>query len=146
MASGPLTVEVVPPDAGAPRVGGRLIFVDNAVDPSTGTIKLRAEFENAEAALWPGQFVSVSVRLYEQTDAIIIPSSAVQTGPEGQYVYIIGENLTAEVRRIKVQRTDGEIAIVAQGLAKNDRVVTRGQLRLGPKVKVQIAKPAAEGS
>ena len=146
MASGPLTVEVVPPDAGAPRVGGRLIFVDNAVDPSTGTIKLRAEFENAEAALWPGQFVSVSVRLYEQTDAIIIPSSAVQTGPEGQYVYIIGENLTAEVRRIKVQRTDGEIAIVEQGLAKNDRVVTRGQLRLGPKVKVQIAKPAAEGS
>jgi len=146
MASGPITVEVVPPDASVARIAGRLIFVDNAVDPSTGTIKLRAEFENAEAALWPGQFVSVSVRLYEQTDAIIIPSTAVQTGPEGQYVYIIGENLTAEVRRIKVQRTDGEMAIVEQGLAKNDRVVTRGQLRLGPKVKVQIAKPAAEGS
>jgi multidrug efflux system membrane fusion protein len=146
MASGPITVEVVPPDASVARIAGRLIFVDNAVDPSTGTIKLRAEFENAEAALWPGQFVSVSVRLYEQPDAIIIPSTAVQTGPEGQYVYVIGENLTAEVRRIKVQRTDGEIAIVEQGLAKNDRVVTRGQLRLGPKVKVQIAKPAAEGS
>jgi multidrug efflux system membrane fusion protein len=70
----------------------------------------------------------------------------VQTGPDGQYVYVIGENLIADVRRIKVQRTDGEIAIVEQGLAKNERVVTRGQLRLGPKVKVQIAKPAAEGS
>lgn len=146
MAAGPLTVEVVPPDASVARIDGRLIFVDNAVDPSTGTIRLRAEFANAEAALWPGQFVNVSVRLYEQVDAITIPSAAVQTGPEGQYVYIIGENLTAEVRRIKVQRTDGEVAIVERGLAKNERVVTRGQLRLGPKVKVQIAKPAAEGS
>ena len=147
MAAGPLSVEVLPPDPGAPHIGGTLIFVDNAVDPSTGTIRLRAQFDNAEAALWPGQFVNVSLRLYEQADAITIPSSAVQTGPEGQYVYVIGDNLTAEVRRIKVHRTDGEIAIVEQGLAKNERVVTRGQLRLGPKVKVQIARPAAtEGS
>jgi multidrug efflux system membrane fusion protein len=146
MATGPLGVEVLPPDPTAPRIAGRLIFVDNAVDPSTGTIRLRAQFDNAEAALWPGQFVNVSLRLYEQADAITIPSSAVQTGPDGQYVYVIGENLIADVRRIKVQRTDGEIAIVEQGLAKNERVVTRGQLRLGPKVKVQIAKPAAEGS
>lgn len=146
MAGGSLGVEVIPPDPGAARIAGQLIFVDNAVDPSTGTIRLRAQFDNAEAALWPGQFVNVSLRLYEQADAITIPSSAVQTGPEGQYVYVIGENLTAEVRRIKVQRTDGEVALVEQGLAKNERVVTRGQLRLGPKVKVQIAKPAAEGS
>jgi multidrug efflux system membrane fusion protein len=142
MAVGPLGVEVIPPDPGAPRIGGRLIFVDNAVDPSTGTIRLRAQFDNVEAALWPGQFVNVSVRLYEQADAITIPSTALQTGPEGQYVYVVGPESLAEIRKVTVQRTDGEFAIIATGLAKGERVVTRGQLRLGPKVKVQIAKPA----
>jgi len=146
MASGPVTVEVVPPDAGTERIGGRLIFVDNAVDPSTGTIKLRAQFTNEEAALWPGQFVNVSLRLYEQADAITVPSTAVQTGPEGQYVYVVGPDLLAEMRKVTVQRADGERAIIATGLAKGERVVTRGQLRLGPKTPVQIAKPAAEAS
>jgi multidrug efflux system membrane fusion protein len=146
MAGGPLGVEVVPPDPAAPRVGGQLIFVDNAVDPSTGTIKLRAQFTNEEAALWPGQFVNISLRLYEQADAITIPSTAVQTGPEGQYVYVVGPDLLAEIRKVTVQRADGERAIIASGLAKGERVVTRGQLRLGPKTPVQIAKPAAEAS
>jgi multidrug efflux system membrane fusion protein len=140
----PLPVDVVPPDSSMPQPSGRLIFIDNAVDPSTGTIRLRAEFENSEAALWPGQFVNVSLQLYEQPDAIVIPSQAVQTGPDGQYVYVIGADMLAELRRIKVLRTDGERAIVASGLAKGERVVTRGQLRLGPKTRVQLGKPAAE--
>jgi len=146
MATGPLAAEVQPPDAQQPAPRGTLIFVDNAVDPSTGTIRLRAQFDNADAALWPGQFVNVSLRLYEQADALVIPATAVQTGPEGQYVYVIGEEMIAEVRRVTVQRTEGERAIVAKGLAKDERVVTRGQLRLGPKVRVQISKPAAEAS
>ena len=146
MAASPLRVGVVPSDTASARVAGRLIFVDNAVDPSTGTIRLRAQFDNADAALWPGQFVNVSVRLYEQSDAIVIPSQAVQTGPNGQYVYVIGQDLLADLRWIKVQRADGERAIVASGLAKGERVVIRGQLRLGPKTRVQIAKPAAEAS
>jgi multidrug efflux system membrane fusion protein len=146
MADGPLSVDVLPPDPSAPRVGGTLIFVDNAVDPSTGTIRLRAQFDNVEAALWPGQFVNVSVRLYEQADAITIPSSAVQTGPEGQYVYVVGPDSLADIRKVVVQRADGEITVIASGLAKGERVVTRGQLRLGPKTRVQIAKPAAEPS
>jgi multidrug efflux system membrane fusion protein len=140
----PLPVDVLPPDSSMPQPSGRLIFIDNAVDPSTGTIRLRAEFENSEAALWPGQFVNVSLQLYEQPDAIVIPSQAVQTGPDGQYVYVIGADMLAELRRIKVLRTDGERAIVASGLAKGERVVTRGQLRLGPKTRVQLGKPAAE--
>jgi multidrug efflux system membrane fusion protein len=144
MAGAPLTVEVIQPDAAAPRIPGRLIFIDNAVDPSTGTIRLRARFDNSEAALWPGQFVNVSLRLFEQVDAIVIPSQAVQTGPEGQYVYVVGQDMVVDVRKITVQRTEGESAIVAGGLAKGERVVTRGQLRLGPKMRVQIAKPAAE--
>jgi multidrug efflux system membrane fusion protein len=142
----PLRVDVVPPDPSMPLLSGRLIFIDNAVDPSTGTIRLRAEFENAEAALWPGQFVNVSVQLYEQPDAIVIPSQAVQSGPDGQYVYVVGGDLLVELRRVKVLRTDGEQAIVASGLAKGERVVTRGQLRLGPKTRVQIGKSAPEAS
>ena len=129
-----------------PAPSGRLIFIDNAVDQSTGTIRLRAEFDNDETALWPGQFVDVSVQLYEQLDAIVIPSQAVQTGPDGQYVYVVGADMLAELRRIKVLRTDGERAIVASGLAKGERVVTRGQLRLGPKTRVQPGKPAPEAS
>jgi multidrug efflux system membrane fusion protein len=143
MGEGPLKVEVLPTDPAQASPQGQLIFVDNAVDPSTGTIRMRAQFDNQDAALWPGQFVNVSVRLYDQSDAIVIPTQAVQTGPDGQYVYVIGEEMTAEVRRIGVLRTDGERSIVERGLKPGERVVTRGQLRLGPKVKVQIGKPAA---
>ena len=146
MAAGPLAAEVQPVDAQQAAPQGTLMFVDNAVDPSTGTIRLRAQFENAEAALWPGQFVNVSLRLYEQADALVVPATAVQTGPEGQYVYVIGDDMTAELRRVIVARTDGERAIVAKGVSQGERVVTRGQLRLGPKTRVQIGKPPAEAS
>jgi multidrug efflux system membrane fusion protein len=146
MAAGPLAAEVTPVDPQQAVPQGRLIFVDNAVDPSTGTIRLRAQFENADAMLWPGQFVNVSLRLYEQADALVVPATTVQTGPEGQYVYVIGEDMTAEVRRVTVAHTDGERAIIAKGLVKGERVVTRGQLRLGPKTRVQIGKQPAEAS
>jgi membrane fusion protein, multidrug efflux system len=145
-AQAPLRVEVVPADPGEPRTAGRLAFIDNAVDPSTGTIRLRAEFANEAAVLWPGQFANVSVQLYEQPDAIVIPAQAVQNGPDGPYVYVVGNDMLAEMRRIKLLRTDAEQAIVATGLAKGERVVTRGQLRLGPKTRVQIGKPDAEAS
>ena len=144
MAGGPLAAEVVPPDPQQPAPQGTLIFVDNAVDPSTGTIRLRAQFENADAALWPGQFVNVSLRLYEQADALVVPATAVQTGPDGPYVYVVDDEMVADVRRITVLRTEGERAIVEKGLAKGERVVTRGQLRLGPKTRVQIARPTPE--
>ena len=146
MAHGPLEVEVLPVDAAQPRPTGQLIFVDNSVDTTTGTIRLRAEFENADASLWPGQFVNLSVRLYEQANALVVPAIAVQTGPDGQYVYVIGDDLTASVRRVTVLRMEAEQAIIAQGIAAGERVVTRGQLRLGPKTRVQISKPAAEAS
>src|SRR5258706_4284007 len=146
MAQGPLAAEVIPVDAQQATPRGKLIFVDNAVDPSTGTIRMRAQFDNDDALLWPGQFVNVVVQLYEQAEAIVIPSQAIQTGPEGQYVYVVGDDMLAEMRRIKVLRTDADFAIVADGLAKGERVVTRGQLRLGPKTRVQIGKPEAEAS
>ena len=144
MAVNSLSVQALTPGsdrAAAPT--GVLIFVDNAVDPSTGTIKLRARFANKENTLWPGQFVGVSVRLFEQPDAIVIPSAAVQTGPEGQYVYVVGKDMVADVRKIEVQRTEDDHTIVARGLAKGEQVVTRGQLRLGPKSRVQISPSPA---
>jgi multidrug efflux system membrane fusion protein len=144
-AAGPLTVETVP-DPGVRPAQGKLIFVDNAVDPSTGTIRLRAQFDNADAALWPGQFVNVSLRLTEQVDAILVPSTAVQNGPAGQYVYVVGADLIADMRKVTVLRTDGDRTIVAAGLQKGERVVTRGQLRLGPKTRVQLGKAEAEPS
>jgi multidrug efflux system membrane fusion protein len=146
MAAGPLRVEAKLPDPQSTPPEGKLIFVDNAVDPTTGTIRLRAQFDNVDAALWPGQFVNVSVRLYDQANALVIPSEAVQTGPNGQYVYVIGPEQLAEVRRISVQRAEGDRTIVAQGLAKGELVVTRGQLRLGPKTRVQIAKSTSQAS
>lgn len=146
MAAGPLAVEVILPDPATPRIAGQLIFVDNAVDPSTGTIRLRGRFDNNDAALWPGQFVNVSLRLFEQADAIVIPSQAVQTGPDGQYVYVVGKDMVADVRKITVQRSDGDWAIVSAGLHKGEQVVTRGQLRLGPRTRVQVGRAGPEAS
>lgn len=147
MALNSLAVQALTPGSDqAATPTGVLIFVDNAVDPSTGTIKLRARFANKENSLWPGQFVGVSVRLFEQPDAIVIPSTAVQTGPEGQYVYVVGKDMVADVRKIEVQRTEGDRSIIARGLAKGEQVVTRGQLRLGPKSRVQVSKSPAETS
>jgi membrane fusion protein, multidrug efflux system len=146
MASGSLAVEALSPGSDQPAATGVLIFVDNAVDPTTGTIRLRGRFANQDNALWPGQFVGVSVRLFEQTDAIVIPATAVQTGPDGQYVYVVSKDMVADVRKVEVQRTEGERAIVASGLAKGEQVVTRGQLRLGPKTRVQTSKTSADAS
>ena len=145
-AEAPLPAEVVPTDPHAAHPAGRLAFIDNAVDPSTGTIRLRAQFDNEDARLWPGQFVNVRLQLYEQPDALVVPAQAVQNGPDGQYVYVIGDDMLARMRPIKVQRTDADRAIVAEGLKKGERVVTRGQLKLGPNTRVQIDKAGADAS
>jgi multidrug efflux system membrane fusion protein len=141
MAEGPLAVEALAPGTAKPLAEGRVRFVDNAVDPNTGTIKVRAQFDNRDASLWPGQFVNVSVRLYEEHDAIVVPSRALQTGPDGQYVYIVKPDLTAEVRKVAVERGDGDDSIV-KGIAKGEKVVTRGALRLSPGIKVEIRSDA----
>jgi multidrug efflux system membrane fusion protein len=146
MAAGPLGVTVSSPGGtGEPLATGHLVFVDNAVDVSTGTIKLRAEFENRDLALWPGQFVNVNLKLYEQQNAIVVPSIAVQTGPQGEFVFVIKPDSTSEVRKVTVARTEGDVAVIAKGLAKGERVVTRGQLRLSPGVKV-VVRPDADAS
>ena len=138
MSSGPLAVEALAPGSDQPAASGTLVFVDNAVDPSTGTIKLRARFQNRENTLWPGQFVNVRIKLYDQNDALVVPSRAVQTGPNGQYVFVVKPDMTTELRMVTVQRTEGDRALIGSGLEKGERVVTQGQLRLGAGAKVEI--------
>lgn len=145
MTEGPLAVSVSAKDdgRGAPIAQGRLGFVDNAVDQSTGTIKLRAEFANEDLALWPGQFVNVGITLHDQVDALVVPTLAIQAGPQGEYVFVLKSDSTVEVRKVTIARVEGDLAVVAQGLAKGEQVVTRGQLRLVPGAKAVVRPGAA---
>jgi len=146
MAKGQLSVDATAPNSDKAAATGTLSFVDNAVDTTTGTIKLKALFPNKDNALWPGQFVSTSLTLYDQKEALTVPSQSVQTGPGGQYVYVVKQDMSAEVRKVEVERIDGDNAIIAKGLQKGETVVLKGQLRLAPGAKVMIAKPPAEKS
>jgi multidrug efflux system membrane fusion protein len=142
MRKGPLTVAVAQPNSDKPLAAGRIAFLDNAVDQTTGTIKVRAIFDNVDAALWPGQFVSVLVKLYDQ-DAIVIPSRALQTGPTGQFVYVVKADMTVEMRKVAVARNEGDMAVLAEGgLVNGDKVVVRGALRLAPGARVNILEGA----
>lgn len=138
MATGPLAVEVSASKSESKLADGRVVFVDNAVDATTGTIKLRAQFDNADIALWPGQFVNVSVRLFDEANAVVIPSRALQTGPMGQFVYVVKDDMSAEVRKVAVSRSEGELAVVSAGVKPGEQVVIRGALRLSPGAKVTI--------
>jgi multidrug efflux system membrane fusion protein len=146
MAKGTLSVEALPPNSDQAAASGTLIFVDNAVDTSTGTIKLRGVFPNKDNALWPGQYVSASLKLYEQKNALVVPSQSVQNGPAGQYVYVVKSDMTTEIRKIEVGRSDSTDTIITKGLQKGEQIVVTGQLRLTPGAKVTIAKPQAEKS
>jgi len=144
MKAGPMTVEVTTPGTDKALAVGRIAFLDNAVDQTTGTIKVRAVFDNGNIALWPGQFVNVRVKLYDQQNATVVPSRAVQTGPVGQFVYVIKPDMTAEVRKVTVLRTQGDITVLGDGaLVKDEKVVVRGALRLAPGSKVIIADPGS---
>ena len=141
-ANGELKVQATFTNASHAPIAGKLSFLDNSADTTTGTIKLKAEFPNTDKALWPGQFVNVVLTLYEQKDAVVTPSASVQNGPGGQYVFVIKPDLTAEIRNIKVTRAEGDDTVVASGLEVGDQVVIVGQVRLAPGTKVSLTKPA----
>ena len=143
MAQGPLAVEVAAAKSDTALAQGTLVFIDNAVDATTGTIRMRAQFDNKDIALWPGQFVNVSLRLYEEDKALVVPSRALQTGPVGQFVYVV-KNDVAEVRKVGVSRSDGELSVIAEGLAVGDQVVVRGALRLSHGAKVTVMTGASK--
>ena len=137
MASAPLRVEAF--IEGDP-VGeeGVLTFVDNTVDVSTGTIRLKAKFENRACRLWPGQFVNAVLTLGMQRGAVVVPSEAVQEGQRGNYVFVIKPDMTAEVRPVTVGRALAHDTVIAKGLAAGEQVVTDGQIRLVTGAKVEL--------
>lgn len=137
-AKEPLKTLAVPAANGEQPVSGVLTFVDNAIDQTTGTIMLKATFDNQDGTLWPGQFLNVRLTLTTEKGAVVVPSQAVQTGQAGQYVYVVKDDMTAEMRPVKVDRAYGEESIIADGLKPGERVVTDGQLRLVPGAKVEI--------
>lgn len=137
-----LRVHALPSEGGAAGATGELTFVDNTVDTGTGTIRLRATFRNDNNALWPGQFANVRLQLGQQEEALVIPATAVQTGPKGAYVYTLAQDNTVQLRDVIVARTASEGAVIQQGLSAGEKVVVDGQSRLKPGAAV-VVKPAA---
>jgi multidrug efflux pump subunit AcrA (membrane-fusion protein) len=128
------------------RVFGKLSFIDNAVDTSTGTVQLKATFDNMNGRLWAGQFASTSLHLYDEDSALVVPQQAVVTGQRGSYVYIVDRADTARQHAVVVERTAGGLAIVSNGLREGDRVVIDGQSRLTPDAPVRIRGPGDSGA
>jgi multidrug efflux system membrane fusion protein len=134
-------VMVSPQGELTPAEAGVVTFIDNAVDPSTGTIKIKGTFNNKERKLWPGEFVRVTLRIATQPDALVVPNQAVQTGQEGSYVFVVKEDRTVEMRPVVTgTRVDLDL-VVQKGLKAGEAVVTEGQLRLAPGMHVQIQDP-----
>ena len=141
----PLQIEAVAADQKVDT--GKLQFIDNAVDMTTGTIKLKAVFPNAQRALWPGQFVNVRARLNVEHNRILIPSRTLQTGPQGKYVWVMNaSDNSVSMRPIDVLRlfqdsNSGEQAVIGKGLQANEMVISEGQMRLMPGAKVKLLGP-----
>jgi multidrug efflux system membrane fusion protein len=125
---------------------GRVSFIDNSVDASTGTIKLKGTFDNTDQGLWPGLFVQITLHLTTDEHAIVVPAAAVQPSASGQYVYVVKPDRTAEVRPVTVARQQGEEIIIANGLSAGEEVVTDGQLRLTPGAQVSTGGPRGGGA
>jgi multidrug efflux system membrane fusion protein len=132
-------------DRTGPPLAGRLAFIDNSVDLTTGTIKLRGIFENRDKALWPGQFVDAWVALRDEENAIVVPTQALQTGPDGQFVFVVKEGSSAEMRTLEVVRTEGAESVIAAGVRPGETVVVDGASRLLPGTRVSM-KPAESAS
>jgi multidrug efflux system membrane fusion protein len=128
---------IAPADTGKPSTG-RINFIDNAVDATTGTIKVKGTFPNDDRRLWPGQFVNVTVTLTSDPRAIVVPSPAVQTGQQGTYVFAVKPDQTAELRPVTVARVVGDDTVVQSGVSAGDIVVTDGHLRLVPGGRISV--------
>jgi len=139
MAHQRLPIQATPADNSAPE-SGYLSFINNTVDTTTGTIQLKGTFENRDLRLWPGEFVTVVLQLAEQKNAVVVPSQAVQTGQQGDYIFIIKPDMTVESRTVTVSRTVNGLAVISKGITPGEVVVTDGQLRLVPGTKVRIRK------
>ncbi len=138
MAIGKLPVTATSQDDNTQKENGLLTFVDNTVDAATGTIKLKGTFPNTNRKLWPGEFVRVTLRLTTQNNALVVPNQAVQTGQEGQFVYVVKADKTVEMRPVVTGNRVDQDLVIDRGLALGETIVTEGQLRLAPGSRVQL--------
>jgi membrane fusion protein, multidrug efflux system len=146
-----LHVRATPSEGTGSTLDGTLAFLDNNVDSTSGTVLLKARFANPDRTLWPGQFVNVTLELYVDTNALVVPASAVQTSQQGTYVYTGDASLHATQRPVKVARTVDSLSVIASGLVAGERVIVDGQSRLTPGARIRIkpslpASPAQGGS
>lgn len=141
-----LAVFAYPKEEHGKPAEGYLSFIDNGVDTTTGTVKLKATFANKDRRLWPGEFVDTVLQLSVHKDAIVVPTKAVQTGQQGEYVYVVTAQDIAESRPVKTAGTYQDLSIISTGLKPGERVITNGHLRVAPnaKVVVQSAAPGAQ--
>lgn len=146
LTGGAAEVAVTERASGVRRTDGKLGFIDNAVDPTTGTVTLKAFFDNADHALWPGQFVHVKTRVDTTRGVFVVPTTAVQTTQDGSTLYVVKPDKSVELRNVKVVRTDGDRTLLASGVQDGETVVTDGQLRLLPGAKVEFATLATHSN
>jgi multidrug efflux system membrane fusion protein len=142
LAAGPVAVAALSRDGKTELDRGTLALIDNQIDPTTGTVKLKATFPNAKNALWPGEFVNARVLVKTQHSALTIPAAALQRGANGTFAYLVKADSTVEARAIKTDGESGDVAVVHDGLADGDRVVTSNQYRLEPGAHVKPSMQA----
>jgi multidrug efflux system membrane fusion protein len=154
MKEGTLVVDVYGRDDQTKLSTGKLLTIDNQIDQTTGTAKLKAVFENPDNSLWPNQFVNVHLLLERRKDALTMPASAIQRGPQGTFAYVVDAKNTVQVMPVQVALTQGNTVVIESGLEVGDRVVTDGQEKLQPGSQVSVQAPngqsknpqAAEGN
>jgi multidrug efflux system membrane fusion protein len=146
LSAGPLKVTTLSRDGGTELDEGVLSLIDNEIDQTTGTARLKAIFDNAHNTLWPGQYVNARVLIRTAHDVLTLPTAAVQLGPNGPFTYVVKADSTVEVRQLKIGVDSGGLTIVDSGLALNERVVTSNQYRLQPGVHVRAAAAQASAA
>ncbi len=145
MAQGKLKVEVrIPDEPDQPR-SGELIFLDNAVQNETGTVKLRATISNADRHFWPGRFVNIRLILDTLKEAVLASATAPQMSAKGAFVYVVKDDATAELRLVTLGQKHGDLVVISQGLKSGERVITNGQLAVTPGGKVQVEETPSVG-
>ena len=121
---------------------GKLTLIDNQVDAATGTLHMKAQFDNTDAALWPGEFVNLRLVVSTEKNAVTVPARAVQQGPDGSYLFTIKPDNTVEMRKVEVSQTEQDLAVIKKGLSAGERIVVDGQYRLEPGTKVAVRTAA----
>lgn len=138
MAAGRITVTTEIPGTVAVKESGHVTFIDNSIDAATGTIRIKASFDNPKKLLWPGQFVNLSITMAVLKNAVVVPSHAVQTGQKGQFVFVVTKDATAEIRPVSTGPAAAGMTVVEKGLQRGEQVVIDGQMRVVPGGKVEM--------